>query len=108
MNPTAAAALADEYTANADKIAALTARQDDIKTLLAALGDGKHTAGDHTITITRARRFDARAASAAYPSDTHPQYWGLTLDRKKLEQSLPPVEFDEFKKPADTPTVTVK
>lgn len=100
--------LATEHAALADTIATATTRQKDIKNQLSEhLGAGKHDAGPYTIQVTVPSRFDAKAAQACYPADTNPEFYDLTLDRKKLEHALPPATVDQFKVPG-TPTVTVK
>lgn len=99
--------LATEHAALADTIAQATARQKEIKNLVAHLGAGKHPAGPYSIQVTVPQKFDANAAQAAYPHAEHPEFYALTLDRKRLEHALPPATIDLFKT-AGTPTVTIK
>lgn len=100
-------ALATEHTALADTIAQATARQKEIKAILADLGTGKHGAGPFTVQITQPLRFDSTMAEAAYPQDKNPEFYTATLDRKKLENALPPATIAVFKV-AGKPTVTIK
>lgn len=100
--------LATEHARLADTIATATERQKQIKATLAEhLTAGKHQAGPYTIQITIPKKFDAAAAEAAYPQTAHPEFYALTLDRKRLEHALPPATIDQFKVDG-TPTVTVK
>jgi hypothetical protein len=99
--------LATEHAHLADTIAQATARQKEIKAILADLGTGKHEAGAFTVQVTIPQKFDAKAAEQAYPFDSNPQFYGVALDRKKLEHALPPATIDQFKVDG-TPTVTVK
>ena len=99
--------LATEHAHLADTIATATARQKEIKAILANLGTGKHTAGPYTIQVTRPVKFDAAAAQDAYPFDANPAFYGVTFDRKKFEHEVAPAIVEQFKQPG-TPTVTVK
>lgn len=99
--------LATEHAALADTIATATARQKEIKTAVAALGQGKHTAGPYSIQVTVPQKFDAKAAEVCYPAEKNPEFYDLTLNRKSLEHALPPATIDMFKVDG-TPTVTIK
>lgn len=100
--------LALEYARVKDRIASLEEHLNDIKAQLSTLGEGKHDAGGHTVTVIYPARFDAKTAASLYTYDSYPGLYTPTLDRKKLETHLTAEQFAELKTPAFKPSIVVK
>lgn len=91
-----AKALADEYTQLAEQAQHIKDRQDEIKTILADLLPTGGPAGDYTVQVTRPRRLNEAAFTAAYPVAQHPQLYGPKVNLSAVKHHVAPNDLDAF------------
>ncbi|QXT62736.1 hypothetical protein [Tessaracoccus palaemonis] len=90
------ALLAAEYLDLRDRIAELKTRQDQLAAQLRNLGAGRHTAGNLTVTLTPAKRFNpdqARTILAANP-DLLAACSDTVISATKAKAVLPPAIYE--------------
>lgn len=100
--------LAEKFLHAAELAEYWTAEAKAIKEQLATLPIGKHTAGDHLVTVRAgSKRVDAKAIEAAKPKDEFPMLYKPVFDLDAAKNLIAPIELD-FYKVQGNPVVTVK
>lgn len=92
-----------------DQIKALKEEEDQIKTSLAALAPGTYEAGAHRIQVQAPRRtLNKKWLTAAYPLETHPEYYTPQIDTAKVKRKLASDDLEPYMEAATTPVIVLK
>ena len=97
--------IADELEEVRARIKDLQAREKELTLEVRATVPGDGTFG--SVTVSTPRNLDAEAVARAYPVETHPYLYRLSIDPAKAKAHLSEAVLDAFKVDG-TPRVSVK
>ncbi|WP_018135418.1 hypothetical protein [Acaricomes phytoseiuli] len=101
-------ALAAEYVAAEEMAEHWILKAKAIKEKLLTLDLGTYEAGPYKVMVKAgARRFNAKAAEAAYPIDKNPAFYKPAFDRASFEKLIAPAVVEQYRTTGQ-PSVVIK